>query len=665
VDVAEPRSDVPRQLPPPPAHFASRDRELSGLDAKARGRASNPGLVVLKGPGGVGKSALALRWLDRTRDRFPDGQLYARLALPSGDPVAVEDVLGEFLRALGVAPDHVPAAFSERVTLFRSVTAGRSVALLLDDAVSAAQVKALLPASPAGVVLVTSRRPLPALFADGAEVVPVEPLDDRGAVDLLTRHVGTERVAAERSAVAALIDFCAGLPIALCVAAAQLVLRPHRPVAKLVADLRDEHRRLDVLSLDDDLSVRATLDLSARALPPDARSAYLSIGAHPGRLVCPELIAATTRSGPARARRALDALVDASLLREIDDEVYQCHDLVRAHARAETAGLDRAARDALTRTTLEWHLQVAREAGAAVLPSRRRVPFQQTGRFELPAGVTGQDGSLRWLERHRLDLSALVRLAADAGLHELAYALGDALQPLFIVHGHRREAVAVDEHALRAAAAMGDHHAQTSMRKRLARVLVDLGETALAQEHIDELIEAGERRGDRRGRASGLKVRARLHARLGRPADAVADCREVVSILREIDQGRAEALALTELGMALLDAGRPADAVPPLTEARDILLAGAPPDPYNAARASIPLARARIRLGDHDGVRALLDAAGRTLEELRSDRRLGRTHETFAELYDATGDHDRAAAHRSRAAELRARHDPAPCSQVD
>jgi tetratricopeptide (TPR) repeat protein len=205
---------------------------------------------------------------------------------------------------------------------------------------------------------------------------------------------------------------------------------------------------------------------------------------------------------------------------------------------------------------------------------------------------------------------------------------------------------------------MGDDHAQASMRKRLARVLADLGETASARAHVDELITSG----DRRTRASGLKVRAKLHASAGRYAEAVADCREAVAILREIDQGRPEALALAQLGTALLDAGQPRDAVSPLDEARAILQAVG--DPFNVARAAIPLARAHLRLGEHDAARVLLDEADRVLAEHGADRQLGRTHETFAELYEQTGDPDRAAAHRDRAAELFAR-DPAPCSQVD
>src|SRR5438132_6679531 len=67
----------PRQLLPPPAHFTGRQRETSQLDELLR--AGGPMLAVLSGPGGVGKTALALHWGHAVRDRFVDGHLYVDL----------------------------------------------------------------------------------------------------------------------------------------------------------------------------------------------------------------------------------------------------------------------------------------------------------------------------------------------------------------------------------------------------------------------------------------------------------------------------------------------------------------------------------------------------------------------------------------------------------
>ena len=647
---------VPRQLPAPPIHFVNRVPELSLLDSALHtGKGRTPGIAVLKGPGGIGKSALALNWLDRELDRFPDGQLYADLASSAGHPVAVEDVLGAFLRALGVAPERVPSSLGERAALFRSVTAERALAVLLEDAVSAAQVKVLLPASAGSLVAVTTRRPLAGLLAEGAVVVPVDPLDHAGAIELLRRHVGAERVATERRPTEALIDLCAGFPIALSVVAAQMVLRPHRPMARLAEELRSERRRLD-MSVEDELSPRSTFEVSVRALPSDAAAAYLAIGVQPGLFVSPELTAATNRMGIGRARQALDDLVDASLLHEVDDGLYRCHDLVRAHARVEAdERLDLDVRTDMTRAALGWHLHVARAAGQVVMPARRLVDLGDAPpvRYELPSAVGEYRGALAWLERHRLDLAASVRLAAESGQHALAYALGDAMQPLFIVNRHYREAAGVDEHALRAATAMGDPRAEASMRRRLANALLHLDELSRAREEIETLIRQAADLGDRRMRAGGLKNLARLHLRLSRPADAVAALEEAVEIHRELRRQRDVGLALTELGHALAEDGRAGEAVACLDRARTLLQGLDPPDRYNAARATIDLARAHLRRNDHATARTLLDDSLPLLTSLRSDYQLGRAHETLAEVHAARGDGDLAREHRARADELR------------
>ncbi|MFD9705891.1 hypothetical protein [Lentzea sp. NPDC059081] len=143
------RWDVPPLFrpPTPPRHFVGRDAEL---------RAIRAGITVLTGAAGVGKTALALKWL---RERGSGVQLYVDLAAHG---------IGRVLRAFGlnVAPDDESA-------VFRSLVARRQFTLLLDNASSAAQVRPLLP--PSGTVLVTSRTRLGI-----GHVTDVGPLPDDG-----------------------------------------------------------------------------------------------------------------------------------------------------------------------------------------------------------------------------------------------------------------------------------------------------------------------------------------------------------------------------------------------------------------------------------------------------------------------------------------------------
>ncbi len=644
---------IPRQLPAPPPHFANRGDELSRLDSAPPRGGRAPNLVVLTGPGGVGKSALALRWFDTVLDRFPHGQLYAELTQSTGEPVAVEDVLGEFLRALGVPPERVPARLSERTTLYRSVTAGRSLAVLLDDVFSAAQVRTLLPASGASTVAVTSRRALVGLLTEGASTIAVEPLAPAAAAELIERHVGADRLAPERPSAERLIGFCEGYPIALCVAAALIALRPRRPVADLVTALQNERQRLDLLSVDEDLSVRATFDLSYRSLPTRAVAAYHAVGRHPGVLVTEELVAAACRVSGAEAADALDDLIGARVLNEVDARTARCHDLVRAHASAMSERMPAEQRDAMDDALMEWHLFVAQAASRTVLPARPALDYEFAGRYALPAEVAGHDGALTWLERHRLDLAAVVRDAVRTGRYELAYKLGDAMQCLFILHKHNGEAVEVNSLALEAAQRWGEPDAETNMRKRLARVHLRTGELDKARHHVDRMLDTAQRRGDRPGLASALKTLGGLHSRRGEHEQATLAFEEATRLVRESGRDRPLALALIDLGRAQVELGRLDAAAAGLAEALTILTGLAEPDPYNTARASTALARVHLRRAEPALARPLLTAALTMLTSVGSDDERAGTHDTLAEALDRLGDPEGARHHRDQAAALR------------
>jgi len=83
-------------------------------------------VIVVTGPAGVGKTALAVNWAHRVCADFPDGALLAELrGYAVGKPATPEETLGRFLRALGVDTRHVPAGIEEMTSLYRSATNGR------------------------------------------------------------------------------------------------------------------------------------------------------------------------------------------------------------------------------------------------------------------------------------------------------------------------------------------------------------------------------------------------------------------------------------------------------------------------------------------------------------------------------------------------------------
>ncbi|WP_165960297.1 NB-ARC domain-containing protein [Actinocrispum wychmicini] len=243
--------DDPDQVPRPNPAFVNRVDELALLDQLVPRR---PGvdsqLAVVTGLVGVGKSAMVYTWVARQREHFPDGRLYVDFAaLRTPDGTAVGDGLADVLRSLGVAESTIPTSLAARTNLYRSTISTRRCVVMLDDVTEPAHVRPFLPNSGGSVVVATSNGRLVELELDGAMPVELEPLADDDAVELLRRHCGDGRVDADPAASIALARLCSGLPIALRVAVARLLRRPHLPVAALVAELTDDDRRLGGLSV--------------------------------------------------------------------------------------------------------------------------------------------------------------------------------------------------------------------------------------------------------------------------------------------------------------------------------------------------------------------------------------------------------------------------------
>jgi hypothetical protein len=240
--------EVPAQLPVDVRGFVGREAELAELDGLLAAEAPVR-ISTVAGGAGVGKTALAIRWAHRVRDRFPDGQLYADLrGCGPGEPVSAADVLAGFLRSLGLDDAAIPKDLDERAARFRTLLDRRRVLVLLDNARTAEQVRPLLPAGSSCFTLVTSRDPLVGLVARyGAHRVCLDRLSPADAVDLLRELLGTP-ADAEPEAVASLVERCARLPLALRVAAEIVRSRPGPAIGELAAELADRQDALDLMS---------------------------------------------------------------------------------------------------------------------------------------------------------------------------------------------------------------------------------------------------------------------------------------------------------------------------------------------------------------------------------------------------------------------------------
>ncbi len=167
---------APAQLPADVVGFAGRAAELAALDRVLAEllRGARPSAVcTLVGPGGIGKTGLALHWGHAAGRHFPDGALYVDLrGTGSGRSLDPDEVLESWLPMLGVPVAEVPIRTAERSAALRTALAGRRLLLVLDNAASTAQVRPLLPGAGRSVALVTSRHRMDPLtvVADAVQV---------------------------------------------------------------------------------------------------------------------------------------------------------------------------------------------------------------------------------------------------------------------------------------------------------------------------------------------------------------------------------------------------------------------------------------------------------------------------------------------------------------
>ncbi|MCA2216760.1 ATP-binding protein [Jidongwangia harbinensis] len=489
-DAAEPEptepAPVPAQLPRDTAGFVGRDSALRRLWTLLE---TNPGAVpVISGAGGVGKTTLAVHWAHQAADRFPDGQLYVNLRGfgPGGAMSRPDDVLADFLAALGVPRSQIPATTAARATLYRSTLARRRVLIVLDNARDAAQVRDLLPGAGPSYAVLTSRDRLTALIAaDGAVPCPLEVLSDREAQTLLTRRLGADRVNLEPAAVAEITARCDRLPLALAVVAARCAVEPETSLATLADRLRRPAGVLDALSIGDDTTdVRAVFSWSYQALPERTRGLFRVLGLLPG----PDLdrYAAANLAGLPLddAATALTELVRLNLVVPRPAQRYGMHDLLRAYA-AEVARheLSEAERRAALERLQAFYRHTLYELRDLLFPRGLAGPAPAPQTPMVFASAMERES---WAESERANLVASVVQAARLGYPEYTDRMTYGLWTPFYNGGYSNDCLAISDAALHAARAEGDVEAEASALNHAAGALMSLG-------RYDETIEYGER----------------------------------------------------------------------------------------------------------------------------------------------------------------------------
>ncbi len=434
-------------LPWPLTPLVGREQDVVAVSALVRDHGVR--IVTLLGPGGVGKTRLALRVAELVADSFANGVAFVALA-PVTDP---DFVLGAIAHALGVQESSERSVFDQVKALLQT----SDLILLLDNfehvLAAAPVIGDLLQSCPGVTAMVTSRAPLH-LYGEHVYRVPLLSLpanDHPSTLDLdqsEAMRLFLERARAIRSdfaltddnaaVIAAICRRLDGLPLAIELAVARLsVLTPHAILDRLEQRLplltggrRDAPARQRTL--------RNTIAWSYDLLSDPERRLFrrlavfvggFSLDAVEGGLPAQDL-GLGEENGQTPASSAFDALaslVDKSLVQRIEGSDHEPRFGMLASIRE--FGLEQLDREGETgevhRQWLDWYVRLVEAAEPRLLSPDQGSPRQAA-----------------WLERLDIEydnLRAALGWAIDQGAGELALRLVSSLWPYWRICHHARE----------------------------------------------------------------------------------------------------------------------------------------------------------------------------------------------------------------------------------
>nr|WP_301184344.1 BTAD domain-containing putative transcriptional regulator [Nocardiopsis exhalans] len=639
-DVFVVRNDLPRDIP----DFAGRRETLEHLVGVGTSKDERAKVCVISGSGGSGKTTLAVRAGHELVSHFPDGQLFIDLYGYTAEKKPLDEgaALGALLRAVGVSSDNLPDSVDERSALWRATLRGKRLLVVLDNAVSYAQVNPILPSAEGTLTLITTRNDLAGL--SGTDYISLSMLAEESALELLAKVLGEERVVRERERALRVVRICGGLPLALRVVAGRMLSRPKWSFGHVERRLSEQSRRFRELQVDGQ-NVEAAIDLSYQSLNQDQRRAFLLLGDMIGNTVDLHGASALLDVEPEEADDLLQGLVGVCLLEEPEGDVYRLHDLIGDFSRYRGwKDLEPGESDKARWRLANQYMVVAQRAADLLGPRAHGNPDQISG-SRYTTELLDRSEAESWFDIHQDNVADVIDFFSAGESEEEVWRMADAVWRFYAQSGNMGLLLTSQEKALRASEKQGSQRgrAVTLIGMGIAQCLSGRFDSALALlvEAKDLLADLG----DESGMIRALANLGIVYERMGRFRECVECIEGVLDYAVSQGDKQLEAMQRGNLSALYLTQGKSREAL----EMSERLLAMGSDERLETSRiqAMRVSGEARTALGDFEGAykalhKAVEMAEGKSMKEIYAQNSLGVAYRAGGRFSEAITEHQTA-----------------------
>lgn len=464
---------------------------------------------------------------------------------------------------------------------------------------------------------------------DGADLVPVPPIDTPAAIELLSAYAGPQRAQTEQDQLATLAAHCFGHPLTLTLLGAHLAARPQRSVAALtqflLARTTASHNHLE-----------NAVHLAFNSLSPSAATLACRLTLLPGKDFDAAAAVALLDISVEDVHELLDELLRAGLLRETASDRAELENLVREYAEHLLTAEERADREAARARAIRHYLVKAATIAKTLAPGK----YHQAPIYDNVTALNSKALAVAWFEADRHNILG-AQLLAEGHDDDSVWMFGDALwtvlrqgahlQHLAVVQrraataaanvrhpyestamarygwaltsmGQHEEAIVACQAATRTAKRHGDSWSIATAHATLARAYRSAGNGDDALVHLEQAIRADQNWGAPDW-VAGLRLRQRAEvlSALHRHDEAIVEAEIAANMILSDSGRRTEAgRTFTILGKLLLAAGRPERAITALMQAQLLL---------SDSGSAIYLAENHLLLGDTHRDRGDIPAA--------------------------------------------------------